>query len=131
MTAASILDEIRLLVVDLPLEERLQIIREIATIGLPGEQSAAITSSFKNGNQRKQQLIVEQNTWFARPVSERQQYAGQYVAVYQGEVVDSDIDQQQLYLRVQTRFGHKPVLLIHADLSETPVYTLHSPQVNR
>jgi hypothetical protein len=131
MTATSILEEIRSLVVDLPLEERLQLIREIASIGLSGEQASPSLSQKNTTIQRKAQLLAEQNNWFARPAHERRLYAGQYVAIYQGEVVDSDVDQRQLYLRVRKRFGHQSVLLIHADLAQTPVYTIHSPQVIR
>jgi len=125
----SVLDEIRSLVTDLPLEDRLQLIRELATLPRPQQQSAGIRTQ-EDRNRRRDQLQNEQTHWFARPVQERQQYRGRYVAVYQNEVVDSDVDQRQLYLRVRQRFGHQLVLLIHADLAQTPVYTLHSPQVS-
>lgn len=125
----SVLDEIRSLATGLPLEERLQLIRELATLPQPPKQTPASRTS-EERSQRKAQLILEQKQWFARPLQERQQYSGQYVAVYQNEVIDNDPNQRQLYLRVRQRFGHQPVLLIPADLAQTPVYTLHSPQVS-
>lgn len=125
----SVLDEIRSLVPDLSLADRLQLIRELATLPKPPKQTPAKRTS-EELNQRKEQLILEQKRWFTRPIQERKQYTGQYVAVYQNEVVDSDVDQRQLYLRVRQQFGHQPVLLIPADLAQTPIYTLHSPQVS-
>lgn len=125
----SVLDEIRSLVPDLSLADRLQLIRELATLPKPPKQTPTNRTP-EERSQRKEQLSLEQKQWFARPLQERQQYSGQYVAVYQNEVVDSDVDQRQLYLRVRQRFGHQPVLLIPADLAQTPVYTLHSPQVS-
>ena len=131
MATTAILEEIRSLVVNLPIEDRLQLIREIATIGPPSEHQSEFSSQKEKQSRRKEQLMLEQTNWFALPLQERQQYVGQYVAVYEGQVVDRDAEQRQLYVRVRDRFGHKPVLLIHADLQETPVYTVHSPRINR
>ena len=130
MATSAILEEIRSLVINLPMEDRLQLIREIATIAPPLAHQSEFSSQKEEYSPRKQQLMREQNNWFARPAQERQQYAGQYVAVYEGQIVDSDNHQRQLYLRVRNRFGRKPVLLIHADLEQTPIYTVHSPRVN-
>lgn len=130
MTTSAILEEIRSLVIDLPIEDRLQLIREIATIASPLAHQSEFSSQKEKYSQRKQQLMSEQNNWFARSTQERRQYAGRYVAVYEGQIVDSDDHQRQLYLRIRDRFGRKPVLLIHADLEQTPIYTVHSPQVN-
>ena len=38
-------------------------------------------------------------------------YAGQYVAMHQGRVVDSDTDARALYLRIRARYGYIPVLI--------------------
>jgi hypothetical protein len=38
-------------------------------------------------------------------------YNGQYVAVHQGRVVDSDSDARALYLRIRARYGYIPVLI--------------------
>ena len=130
MTTSAILAEIRSLVSDLPIEDRLQLIREIATIAPPLAQQPEFASQKEKYSPRQQQLMLEQHNWFARPRQERQQYAGQYVAVYEGQIVDSDQQQRQLYLRIRDRFGRKPVLLIQADLEQTPIYTVHTPQVN-
>ncbi len=41
----------------------------------------------------------------------RAQYIGQYVALYQGRVVDHDVDVSRLDQRVRERFGLLPVLI--------------------
>jgi len=38
-------------------------------------------------------------------------YCGQYVAMHQGRVVDSDTDARTLYLRIRERYGYIPVLI--------------------
>ena len=39
------------------------------------------------------------------------QYFGQYVAVYQGNIVDSDFDEAELALRFYRTFGYVPVYI--------------------
>jgi hypothetical protein len=120
---ASVLDEIRSLVAPLSAEERLAVIRTIAIME-PGDRAGAASPA-----ERRSQLAAEQAAWYARPHSERQRYHGEFVAVRDGQVVDHDPDQRSLYLRVRARFGHVPVLIVHADWTETPVYTIHSPRL--
>lgn len=75
-------------------------------------------------------LAQEQAAWYAQEPHVRQRYAGEYVAVQEGgRVADHDPDQRTLYLRVRARFGHRAVLIVHADWSEPPVYTIHSPRL--
>lgn len=49
----------------------------------------------------------------------KEQYLGQFVAIHQGQVVDVDADLEPLYLRLQTRFGNEPTILIR-QVGETP-----------
>jgi hypothetical protein len=119
----NVLDEIRSLVAPLSAEERLVVIRTIAIME-PGDKASAVSPA-----ERRSQLTAEQATWYARPHSERQRYQGEFVAVRDGQVVDHDPDQRSLYLRARARFGHAPVLIVHADWTEPPVYTIHSPRL--
>jgi hypothetical protein len=81
--------------------------------------------------ERRSQLDTEQSAWFARQPSERQRYHGEFVAVHERQVVDHDPDQRTLYLRIRQRFGHRPVLIVHADWAEPPVYSIHSPHMEQ
>lgn len=69
--------------------------------------------------------------WFAanrRALEDR--YAGQYVAVVDGEVVDHDPDFAPLARRVLARFGRRPVLMPRC-VPEGRVVDLPSPRVQR
>ncbi|MCP4419385.1 MAG: hypothetical protein GY805_22455 [Chloroflexi bacterium] len=58
----------------------------------------------------------------------RQQYAGQYVAVYGGKCVGHDPDQVALFLRMRERYPHEFVWI--APIQETPeeIYQMRSPR---
>lgn len=73
-----------------------------------------------------QKLEDQQTYWYSLPIERRQKYQGQYVAVHNEQVVDSDTDQRSLYLRVHKRFGEDPVMIVHADWAQPPVYQIHS-----
>ncbi|MCS6846055.1 MAG: DUF5678 domain-containing protein [Caldilineales bacterium] len=45
-------------------------------------------------------------------------YRGQYVAMVGGQVVDSDLDGGELYMRVVRRYGDQPVLIV--EVTEQP-----------
>jgi hypothetical protein len=58
-------------------------------------------------------------------------YEGKYVAVLDGQVVDSDIDERALVQRVYQRFGYQPMYAQLVTSGSLPVYRLMSPQVVR
>jgi len=122
-----ILDKICHLVIPLSAEERLTLIQAIADM----EPKPAAESDILPPVQRHNQLAAEQAAWYAQPPGERARYHGEFVAVQEGQVVDHDPNQRALYLRVRARFGHNPVLIVHADWDEPPVYTIHSPRLER
>jgi len=58
-------------------------------------------------------------------------YEGKYVAVLNGQVVDSDTDERALVQRVYQKFGYQPLYVQLVTLGSLPVYRLMSPQVVR
>lgn len=60
-----------------------------------------------------------------------QTYRGQYVAIYQGELVDHDPDQVALFLRVKQRYGDAFVWIapVRVEAEETAV--IHSPRLEK
>ena len=58
-------------------------------------------------------------------------YEGKYVAVLNGQVVDSDVDERALVQRVYQKFGCQPMYVQLVTLGSLPVYRLMSPQVVR
>ena len=75
---------------------------------------------------RQKRILAETEARYALPVSQRQRYAGQFVAVLGGEVVDSDPDRLTLYHRLKERFGREPVLIIEGGEQEMPTYHITS-----
>ena len=130
MTAVEIVTEkVRELVAPLGAEERLQIMRSIAPGVAP--RNAKRETVRARANERRQRQQKESDAWFAMSLADRQLYSGNFVAVWEGQVVDSDPDQSEIYLRVRAQFGSQPVLIIHADWEETPEFTIHSRNLDR
>ncbi len=59
------------------------------------------------------------------------QYAEQYVAMYQSNVIDHDFDLRTLHLRVFAKVGHKPVLLKKVTAEPERELVFRSPRFDR
>jgi len=59
------------------------------------------------------------------------QYRGRYVALHEGQVVDSDADRRTLYLRIRSRFGSTPVLIRQVTEMPEREFVVHSPHLER
>jgi hypothetical protein len=123
-TRTAIIEQVRRLAAPLNTDDRLALIRAIASLETPKHEQGIAPA-------HGQTLEVEQEAWFARPAAERERYRGEYIAIHRGEVMDHDLDQRTLYLRVRERFGRQPVLIVKADWSSMPDFTLHSPRLER
>lgn len=75
---------------------------------------------------RQKQLAAESEAWYRLPPTERQQYTGKYVAVYDGQIIDSDVDQLALYHRVRQKLGRRTVLITEGGSHPMPVYQVRS-----
>lgn len=75
---------------------------------------------------REKRIRTEAQAWYAMPPATRNQYQGRFVAVYNGEIVDSDPNQRTLYLRTKARFGREPVLLVEGGDQPMPIYQSYS-----
>jgi hypothetical protein len=56
-------------------------------------------------------------------------YAGDYVAIYGGQVIDHDADQLALVLRIEERYRDAPVLIKQVATEIDEVYHVHSPRL--
>ena len=61
----------------------------------------------------------------------RAKYLGKYIAMRDGEVLDSDEDVRILYLRIKERFGNEPILITPVQEQPLPTYHMRSPRVVR
>ncbi len=70
--------------------------------------------------------MAETEAWYNLPLEERKRYEGKFVAVYEGQVVDSDLDRLALYHRLRQKFGRQTVLITEGGDYPIPVYQVHS-----
>lgn len=130
----AIFSEVRRLVTLLDIEERLAPIRDIATAPLsssPTEKLNVDVQRLESAEKRRADMRAEQEKWYACPAVERDQYRGSYAVLDEGKVVDHDIDQHALYLRIRQVYGSKPVPIIPAEQSAIPEFVIRSPRLDR
>lgn len=58
-------------------------------------------------------------------------YEGQYVAIYQGQLVDHDQDRLALYLRIDNQYPDVPVLMRPVRSQVDRIITIRSPRLER
>lgn len=63
----------------------------------------------------RKKIEREQIWWLDQPLAERAKFSGQFVAVHEQALVDSDANNDALTRRVRARFGKTPVLIIPAE----------------
>ena len=111
-------------------EELIEPIRKVAA-----EQGTNVESVVNEWLSRqlalaREQKIKEESARFRAKHTELwAQFAGKYVAMRNGEVLDHDKDARQLYLRIKKQYGDAPILI--ALVSEQPmqVYKMRSPRL--
>lgn len=76
-----------------------------------------------------EQVVVREEAAFYRLHPELwQQYPGQYVAIYNEEVVDHDVDQVSLYLRVKAQYPGQFVWIAPVKETAAEEYVIRSPR---
>ena len=59
----------------------------------------------------------------------RAQYFNQFVAIYDGQLLDSDVDFEELFLRIQQRIGANTVLIRRVTEQPLEEYHFRSPRI--
>ncbi len=59
------------------------------------------------------------------------QYLGQFVAVHEGQIIDTDVDFEALFLRLEKRLGDVPVLIRLVSAEPTPELRAPGPRLER
>jgi hypothetical protein len=77
---------------------------------------------------RQKRIVAETEAWYRLSAEDRKRYEGKFVAVYGGQVVDSDPDRLSLYLRLRERYGRQPILITEGGDYPIPVYRVRSPR---
>ncbi|MCS6910525.1 MAG: DUF5678 domain-containing protein [Anaerolineales bacterium] len=77
---------------------------------------------------RQKRIAAESAAWYGLPAEERRRYAGRYVAVLNGRVIDHDSDRLALYARIRGAYPRKPVAILEGGDHPMPVYRFRSPR---
>ena len=124
MISTHLLERIRPLITGLTPAQRLELIRWIA-------ESPAETEPETATGIWEARISAEAAAWYARPDVDREPYAGQYVAVLQGEVVDHDVDRLALARRIRDRYPGTPVLITAAGARAPREFQIRSPRLEQ
>lgn len=79
--------------------------------------------------EQEHQINEEQRRYEAQHPELLKQYAGQYIAMYKGEVVDNDSDDAELSRRIRARFGNAPVLITPVLKEPIQTFFVRSPRL--
>ena len=69
----------------------------------------------ERAQRQRRKIHEEQSWWLSRSLNTRARYEGQYVALHNEQVVDSDADVDALHRRVRSRYGSTAVAIIPAE----------------
>ena len=97
---------------------------------MPGELLEAAVRTYLRQLEREK-IKAEAKAFRSMHAELVEKYLGQYVAIYDGKVVDHDEDFQSLHSRIRQRFGRQPVLLRRVTAEPERVLVFRSPQFER
>ena len=80
---------------------------------------------------QREKIRTETEAFNAQVKMLHAKYAGQYVAIHQGKVIDSDSDLRTLHLRVYELVGRTPVLLKRVMSEPEREIVFRSPRLER
>lgn len=80
---------------------------------------------------RQKRILAESKVWYQLPADVRNQFVGLFVALYNGEIVDSDKERISLYERIREKYGRQPVLLVEGGDHPMPEYRITNVFVDR
>ena len=82
-------------------------------------------------SERDDQWERERQTFLNLESALLQTYSGKFVAIHDGEVVDSDADEVQLGLRVYGKYGYVPIYFGLVSEAPIPSVRVPSPRLRR
>ncbi|MEZ4681941.1 MAG: hypothetical protein R2932_47800 [Caldilineaceae bacterium] len=80
---------------------------------------------------QRQEKIARERQWYEAHHAEIvQEYMGRYIAVHNGQIIDSDIDGAILSKRLRQEYGRVAIAIIHVDATpDLPTLHLRSPKL--
>jgi hypothetical protein len=80
---------------------------------------------------RREQLAAQTKRFWAQQAELYPHYPNQYVAFYDDQVLDHDLDLRQLALRVKATYGLLPVVIAQVTKSPVRGYQMRSPRLKQ
>jgi predicted transcriptional regulator len=77
----------------------------------------------------EQKVRLEEQSFRAQHATLLEQYAGRFVAMHDGQVIDSDDDELALYLRVRERFPAVGILIKQVVADLETAWVMRSPRL--
>lgn len=78
---------------------------------------------------RSQQLLEEMERFRTQHAQLKKAYLGQFIGLYNGEVLDHDEDGGQLYYRLYEKYGNLPILIVEVTESPEQEFTIRTPKL--
>lgn len=110
--------------------ERLAAVRE-ESVAYVLEEALALVENRSRDWEVSEAMRREEAAYRAMHAELYEKYAGQYVAVFQGKLVDVDPDEMALYFRIDERFPDDVVLMKQVREVPEPVLHFRSPRFYR
>ncbi len=130
MLSPHVIETLRPLVKRLTPDQRFELIRWIVNEAPPIETSS-LAEPAQEDLSWEARISTEAAVWHARSDVDRAAYAGEYVAVLKGQVVDHDVDQRALAIRIHRRYPNTPVLITEAAARQPREFLILSPHLER
>ncbi len=130
MLSPNVIETLRPLVRRLTPGQRLELIRWIVNED-PTTEIPQSAKSVSENSSWEARISKEAEAWHARPDADRAVYAGEYVAVLKGQVIDHDADQRALAIRIRRRYPNTPVLITEAEARQPREFLILSPRFER
>ena len=111
------------------LEGRVQLIIQAGEIRIVPEAESRIDVDPFPADEQLLQIDREQQAYEAQHSQILKKYAGQYIAMRHGKVIDYDTDRVAISQRVRTRFGNEPVLITPVLSEARQTIVVRSPRL--
>ncbi len=111
------------------LEGRVRLIIQTGEIKIVPEAESGIEGDPFPADEQLRQIDREQQAYEAQHSQLLKKYAGQYIAMRHGKVVDHDEDSVELWQRVRKNYGKEPILITPVLDQPRQVITVRSPRL--
>ncbi len=120
---------------EVPLEfyqnvKRLAVLREQSMTDVL-QEALALVEMYSSGLEESAAMRKEEAAYGAMHSQLFEKYAGQYVAVHKGKLVDYDADEMTLYRRIDERYPYDVVLMKKVEKLSEKVFHFRSPRLIR